>query len=176
MRTLLLTSAIALLLPGCYSAGLGSKTRSEWVLVKVEYLPEHAANAGVMPTFRAAGGAGFAGPPVARGSLRLAESGNATCSVRFEEPVVGFSGKLAIQRYDVVALFGTLSEGGDRIAARSAAGGDVPLGVPTELLLRRESDVVLRAHPSSRGRLAPYVFVFSADAAAERPVEIPTVP
>jgi hypothetical protein len=175
MRNLLpIASAVLFVLSGCSSSGLAERDRSNWILVGVEYLPQYAANAGVMPTFRKPGGAAFAGPPSASGSLRMSETGNVAANVRFDEPVVGFSGRLSGQRYDVINFFGVRTEGGDRILARGST-GEYPLGVPTELRLTRVSDLRLRVHPYTRDFPSPYVFLFAADAAVERPVEIPFV-
>jgi hypothetical protein len=162
-------------LVGCSSAPLREQDRTNWYLVGVDLDREAAPNAGVMPVFRRPAGTNFAGAPVASGSLKLGDTGKAVCVVRFDEPVVGLSGRQAMQRYEVVNFNGQRAEDGARILGRFGAGFEAPLGVPTELRLERVSELRLVVRPYSGAKPLPYRFTFAADAAVERPVEIPFV-
>lgn len=170
-----LAAAALLVLGGCYSAPLREQDRTNWFLYEVRFDASIAANAGVMPVFRRPTGTNFAGAPSASGFLKISDTGKAACVVRFDEPIVGLSGRQANQRYEVVNVNGSRSEDGTKIVGRFGGASDAPLGTVTELRLERDSDVRLIARPYTGDRPLPYVFVFAADAAVERPVEIPFV-
>ncbi len=175
LRRFALAFIAVFVVAGCQSGAIRDQDRTNWFLSEVRFDSAVAANAGVMPVFRRPTGTNFAGAPSASGSLKISDTGKATCIVRFDEPIVGLSGRQALQRYEVVNVNGSRSEDGKKIVGRFGSASDAPLGTVTELRLERESDLRLLARPYTGDRPLPYIFVFAADAAVERQVEIPFV-
>jgi len=159
---------------GCYSAS-AAPDRSSWTLVAVDWNAAHAANTGVLPTFRRGSATTFAPAPAAFGTLRISEDGKAACEVRFEEPVIGLSGRAAVQRYDVIAFAGRRGDDKNVLVAPYADVTQAAVGTPTELRLEKVSATRVRVHPYTGARPLPYAFTFASDVGVERPVQIPFI-
>jgi hypothetical protein len=173
-RTVLAALALGAL-SGCYSTNVAPEA-TNWFLVEVRYDPALAGNVGDLPTFRRPAGTNFAGAPAATGFLKVGDTGKAVCVVRFDEPVVGHSGRISAQRYEIVNFSGSRTEEDDeRFVSRIGGGGDARLGVATELRIERSTPTRLLVSPSTRDKALPYRYVFASDVSAERPVEIPFV-